>query len=103
MLGVFVGLFLGWPAVTTCVILTLAGLFRRDHRLLVIAAIVAIPFSWFLSGFPDTRNAMLFAPLLLFTAGWTMSHKWEMAAWIFALPFLLIILLLAWAVLAGVA
>ena len=94
-------LFLGWPAIIACVGFAIAGLFRKDHRLLTVAGVIAIPFSWLLSGFPDIRNGMFLSPLLLFISGWTMSHKWEMAAWIFAIPFFLIVLLLASVVLAG--
>ncbi len=92
MLGFLFTLFLGWPAVTACVIVTIAGLFRKDHRLLTLAGIIAIPFSWFISGFPQIQSLMFLSPMLLFIAGWTMFHKWELVAWLFAVPFLLLIL-----------
>lgn len=94
-------LLLGWPAIIICVVVAIAGLFKKDHRLLTLAGVIAIPFSWYLSGFPEIRSLMFLSPLLLFIAGWLMSHKWELAAWIFAIPFFLIILLLASVILAG--
>ena len=36
---------------------------------------------------------MFLSPMLLFIAGWLMFHKWDLAAWLFAVPFLLLILL----------
>jgi hypothetical protein len=99
MLDVLFWLFLGWPAVIACVLTTIIGLFRKDHRLLTIAGIIAIPFSWYISGFPNVRSLMFLSPMLLFIAGWLMFHKWDLAAWLFAVPFLLLILLFFSAVL----
>lgn len=87
-------LFVGWPAIIACVLAILVGLFRKDHRLLTLSGIIAIPFSWMLSGFPRIGNLMFLAPMLLFLSAWTMFHKWEMAAWLLAIPFLMLILLL---------
>ena len=94
VIGLLFGLLLGWPAVLACVVVTVIGLFRKDHRLLLIAGIIAIPFTWLLSGFPNMKSLVFLSPLLLFIASWTMSHKWDWVAWLFAIPFLLIILLL---------
>lgn len=94
VIGLLFGLLLGWPAVLACVVITIIGLFRKDHRLLMIAGIISIPFTWFLSGFPDMKSGMFLSPLLLFIAAWTMSHKWDWVAWLFAIPFLLLIMML---------
>lgn len=94
-------ILLGWPAIIACVAIAIAGLFKRNHRLLTLAGVIAIPFSWYLSGFPQIRSLMFLSPLLLFISGWVMSHKLEMVAWVFAIPFFLIVLLLASVVLAG--
>ena len=86
-------LFLGWPAIIACVLATIIGLFRKDHRFLTLAGIIAIPFSWYVSGFPQVRSLMFLSPMLLFIAAWLMFHKLDLAAWLFAVPFLLLILL----------
>ena len=86
-------LLAGWPAIIACMIITIIGLFKKDYRLLLVAGVLAIPFCWILSGFPSIRSFMFFSPLLLFTAAWTMFHKWDWVAWLFAIPFLLTILL----------
>ena len=52
MVGFLFTLFLGWPAVIACVVATIIGLFRKDHRFLTLAGVIAIPFSWFLRAFP---------------------------------------------------
>jgi hypothetical protein len=97
MLNFLASLFLGWPAILVTVVLALIGLFRRDFRFLVIAAIVAVPFSWALSGLPlVTFPACLssFLPLLLFTSGFLIFSKHEMLAWILSIVFFLTVLLL---------
>ena len=93
-------LLVGWPAIIACVLATIVGLFRKEYRLLLVAGVIAIPFCWFISGFPQIQNLMFLAPLLLFTSAWTMFHKWDKAAFVFALPFLMLILLLLSVVLA---
>lgn len=93
MLGFLFVLFLGWPAVIACVLATIVGLFRKDHRLLTLAGIIAIPFTWYISGFPQIQSLMFLSPMLLFISGWLMFHKWDLAAWLFAVPFILLIML----------
>ena len=103
MLGVFVSIFLGWPAILVSVVLAVMGLARYSHRLLVAAAVVALPFSWYLSGFPIVRSPIFLLPLLLFGSGYFMYRGREMVAWLLAIPFFLAILLLLFALLSGAA
>ena len=49
MSELFIGFFLGWPAVVVTAILAVIGLLRDNYRFLVAAAILALPFSWLLS------------------------------------------------------
>ena len=91
----------GWPAIIVTVILALMGLIKRDYRFLVGAAILAFPFSWYLSGFPLIRSLTFLLPLLPFGAGFAMRRQHEMVAWILAIIYFLSILLLLFAVIAG--
>src|SRR3972149_5840659 len=50
----------GWPAIVITVILAIIGLLRNNYRFLVAAAILAFPFSWYLSGFPAIRSPVFF-------------------------------------------
>jgi hypothetical protein len=103
MLGFFVSLFLGWPAILVTVVLAVIGLLRSDHRFLVVSAIMAVPFSWYLSGFPIVRSPIFLLPLLLFSSGYLMYRGREMLAWLVAIPFFLGVILLWLALLAGAA
>jgi len=101
MLNFILLLLVGWPAILVTLILAAIGLLRSNHRLLVLAAILAFPFSWYISGFPVIRTPAFLLPLLLFSAGYAMNRRREMLAWLLAIPYFLAVILLLFAVLAG--
>jgi len=101
MLNLLPFLFLGWPAVIMTVVLAAIGLFRRDYRFLVIAAILAVPFSWVLSGFPFIRSPFFLVPVLPFSAAFALHRDHEMIAWILGVIYFLSVYLIFAAVLAG--
>ncbi len=101
MLDFLLSLLAGWPAIIVTLLLALAGLLKNNYRLLLGAAIQAVPFSWFLSGFPLLRSPIFLTPALIFGAAWAMRHGREMLAWILAVPFFLVVVLLLFAIFAG--
>jgi hypothetical protein len=101
MLDFLLSLFVGWSAILATVILAVLGLTRNNHRFLVAAAILAFPFSWFLSGFPVVRSPIFLLPLLLFGSGYALLRGRDMIAWLLAIPYFLAIILLLFAVMAG--
>ena len=101
MLDFFLIALVGWPAIIITVILAIIGLVKKDYRFFVGAAILAFPFSWYLSGFPLIRSFTFLLPLLPFGAGYAMRRDNEMVAWILAIIYFLAILLLLFAVIAG--
>jgi hypothetical protein len=94
MIDFLVVVFFGWPAILATIILVIIGLFRSDYRFLVAAAILAFPFSWFLSGFPLVQSPAFLLPLLPFTSAYLMYRRQEMFAWVVAVPYFLFIWLL---------
>ena len=101
MLDFLLSLLVGWPAILTSVILAAYGLVRNNYRFLLGAAILAVPFSWYLGGFPFIRSPVFLTPVLVFGAAWSMRYGREMLAWILAIPFFLVVLLLIFALAAG--
>ena len=101
MLDFLLSFLAGWPAILTAVILAIYGLVKNNYRYLLGAAILAVPFSWFLSGFPLVRSPIFLTPVLLFGAAWAMRYEREMLAWILAIPFFLVVLLLLFVLGAG--
>ena len=101
MLDFLLSLLAGWPAILTAVILAIYGLVKNNYRYLLGAAILAVPFSWFLSGFPVVRSPIFLTPALIFGSAWAMRYGREMLAWLFAIPFFLVVLLLLFAIGSG--
>jgi len=101
MLDFIIISFVGWPAIMATIVLIVIGLIKSNYRLLVAASILAVPFSWFLSGFPIIRSPAFLLPLFIFSSSFAMYRKHEMIAWILAVPFFLGILLLFYVILAG--
>ena len=94
MIDFLVASFLGWPAIIVTIILAITGLLRENYRFLVAAAILALPFSWFLSGFPAIRSPVFMLPLLLFASGYFIYRGREMLAWLLVIPYIMTIWLL---------
>ena len=101
MLDFLLSLLAGWPAILTTVCLAIYGLVKNNYRFLLGAAILAIPFSWYLSGFPLVRSPIFLMPVLIFGAAWAMRYDREMLAWMLAIPFFLVVILLLFALGAG--
>ena len=101
MLDFLLSLLAGWPAILTTVILAIYGLVKNHYRFLLGAAILAVPFSWFLSGFPLVRSPVFLTPVLLFGAAWAMRYEREMLAWILGITFFLVVILLLFVLSAG--
>jgi len=101
MIELILILFVGWPAIIVSVILAAIGLFRTNYRLLVAASILAVPFSWFLSGFPVIQSPVFLLPLFAFSSAFAMYRQREMIAWLLAVPFFLGVLLIYYVVSAG--
>jgi hypothetical protein len=101
MLDLLLSLLVGWPAILATVILALIGLIRNDHRFLFSAAILAFPFSWFISGLPELHFPAilnLFLPALLYGSSYFMFRGRQMIAWLLSIPFFLAVLLLLFVV-----
>lgn len=101
MLNFILFLLVGWPAILATVILAIIGLLKRDYRYLVGAAILAFPFSWYISGFPFIRSLTFLLPLLPFSSAYALRRDHEMIAWVLSIIYLLFVILFLFAVLAG--
>jgi hypothetical protein len=101
MTGILLSLAVGWPAILITCGLALYGLLKSDHRFLVAAAVLALPFSWFLSGFPIIQSPIFLIPVLLFASGYAMHRDREMLAWFLAILFFLAVILLFMVILSG--
>ncbi|HSL28643.1 MAG TPA: hypothetical protein VK900_05535 [Anaerolineales bacterium] len=101
MLDLLLSLLVGWAAIILTVVLGMIGLIRNNYRFLLAAAILAVPFSWFLSGFPVIRSPAFLMPVFLLGSSYFMFRGREMLAWLLAIPFFLAVLLLIFAISSG--
>jgi len=95
MLETLVIIFFGWPALLAAVAASLISLFRHDYRLLIVAAILAVAPCWYLSGFPKVGSPIFLAPAMIFGSAFALNRGHEMIAWLLAVPFYLLVGLLA--------
>jgi hypothetical protein len=95
MSDILVQIIFGWPAIITSLVLSVAGLVLRKPWLLVIAGVLAIPFSWYLSGYPAIRTPAALLPLFQFGAAWALQREKKALAWILLAPLATITVVLA--------
>ena len=77
----------GWPAIMVSIALSVTGIVRQKPKWLVIAAIVALPFSLYLAGSPVFRWLGLAIPFLLVGASIASYYDKSRVAWTLLAPF----------------
>ncbi len=81
------GMF-GWPAVVVSVVLAAAGILFRLPVLLLVAGVLAAPFSYYLSGAESwVALAGPAIPLTLFAGGYAVKRRLWWVAWCLLAPF----------------
>lgn len=87
----------GWPAIIISILLSIAGLLMKKPKLLFVAGVLLMPFTFYLSnGF---RNPALLLPLLQFGSAFAIRRQNTRLAWLLLAPLLIVILWLAFVVL----
>ena len=94
--AIFVQIIFGWPAIITSILLSVAGLWLKKPVLLVVAGVVCLPFTYYLSGF---RTPAVVLPFFQFGAAYAISRQRTLLAWLLLAPLVLIAIILAYAVL----
>ena len=86
MLATLAIIFMGWPAIIATSILCIGGLLRKQSALLVLAALLLIPFAWYLSMTPLFRTIGLCLPLFVLAAAYVLSRGRRGMAELLLLP-----------------
>ncbi len=97
---ILVQIIFGWPAIIASLLLSVVGLALRKPWLLVTAGVLAIPFSWYLSGYPAIRTPAALLPLFQFGAAWALWREKKVLAWVLLAPLAMITVFLAVVVLS---
>lgn len=95
MLTTLAMIFMGWPAIIGTCILCIAGLVRKQPALLVLAALLVVPFAWYLSMTPLFRTIGFSVPLFLLGAAYLLGRGRRRTAELLLLPFGSIVVWLA--------
>ncbi len=99
MSDILVQMIFGWPAIITSLALSAAGILWRKPGLLIIGAVVSVPFAWYLSGYPVIRSAAILIPLTVSGSAYAVHRKKDGIAWLLLAPFMLVAGILAYTVL----
>ena len=87
MLEMWPAILFGWPAILISLALSVMGIVRKRPGWLVVAAIIALPFSLYLSGSPVFGWLGLGIPLLLPGASIAIYYGQTIVAWSLLAPF----------------
>jgi hypothetical protein len=96
MSEIFVQIIFGWPTIITSILLSIAGVWFKKPVLLVVAGVVCLPFTYYLSGF---RTPAAILPLFQFGSAYAVSRQKTLIAWLLIAPLVMIAGILAYAVL----
>ncbi len=87
MLEAWPAIVFGWPAILASITLSTIGIVRKRPNWLVVAVIVALPFSLYLAGSPAFRWFGVAIPFLLVGAGIASYYDKTRVAWTLLAPF----------------
>ena len=93
MLDALVIILFGWPAIITSILLSLAGLLTKKPNLLLIAGVICIPFTYYLSG--GFRSPAVILPLFQFGSAFAIRRHQMRLAWLLIAPLLIVSIWLA--------
>ena len=91
-MSVLIALLFGFPAAFLSLILSVIGVLKQKYWLVLIGAILFVPFVYYLSGAPGTYRLPLLLPLFQAASGAALRAGKKAWAWILLLPSLLAVL-----------
>ena len=93
-IDLLVQIIFGWPATITSILLSIVGVWLKKPVLLVVAGIIAIPFTWYISG--GFRSPALILPLLQFGSAYAITRQKIMIALLLLGPMIILATMLAY-------
>ncbi|NWG05860.1 MAG: hypothetical protein HXY35_04130 [Chloroflexi bacterium] len=86
MAQVFVVLLFGFPAVLVSLLLSVVGILKEKFWLVLIGAVLFIPFSYYLSGSPGLYRLPILLPLFQIGSAVAVRAKKKSWAWLLLFP-----------------
>ena len=98
MTDILVQIIFGWPAIIATLLVTVAGLVWKRYWLLLVGALLFIPISLYLNGFPIIRGLALALPIFLIGAVFAVRTLKLPLAWLLVSPVFIVSAWLAYVV-----
>jgi len=92
MSEVIIVFFFGFPAAFLSLILSVIGVLKEKYWLVIIGALLFIPFSYYLSGSPGMYRLPLVLPFFQVLSAAAVREKNRVWAWVLLLPSFLAVL-----------
>ena len=101
MAGVLVVLFFGFPAVFVSLLVSAIGIRKDKYWLVIVGALLFIPFSYYLNGAAHNNGLPFLLPLFQILSAAAVREKNKLWAWILWAPAFLVSLYILGVVLFG--
>jgi hypothetical protein len=86
MIDLFVVMVFGLPAVLVSLVLSVIGVLREKFWLVILGAVLFIPFAYYLNGSPGLRGFAILLPLFQMVSAAAVREKNKVWAWILLVP-----------------
>lgn len=86
MIEFLIAMIFGFPAVFLSLLLSVIGILKDKFWLVIVGAILFVPFSYYLNGSPGLRGFAIFLPLFQAGSAVAVRGKNKLWAWLLVLP-----------------
>lgn len=86
MIDLLVVMVFGLPAVLLSLVLSVIGVWKDKFWLVILGAVLIIPFAYYLNGSPGLRGFAILLPLFQMVSGAAVREKSKVWAWILLIP-----------------
>ncbi|HEX2991391.1 MAG TPA: hypothetical protein VHO49_11990 [Anaerolineales bacterium] len=86
MIDLLVVMVFGLPAVLLSLVLSVIGVWKDKFWLVVLGAVLIIPFAYYLNGSPGLRGFAILLPLFQMVSAAAVREKSKVWAWILLVP-----------------
>jgi hypothetical protein len=83
-------LIFGFPAVFVSRVLSVVGILKDKFWLVIMGAVLFIPFSYYLNGYPNLRGFAILLPLFQMGSAAAVREKNKLWAWLLLAPALFV-------------
>jgi hypothetical protein len=90
MNGLLVVMIFGFPAVFVSLAVSVAGVLKDKFWLVIIGAVLFVPFSYYINGYPSLRGFAILLPLFQMGSAAAVREKNKLWAWLLLAPALFV-------------